>query len=173
MMSQMGFSEIWRKWTKECLSSPTMSVLVNGSLTEEFKVGRGIRQGDPLSPFLFLIVAEGLNILWKKIVDGGYLSGYKVGELEISHLQFADDTLISDEKILSNIWTIKVVLQLFECISGLKVNFYKSQLFGVNVGDDWTQRAVEVLNCKVRAFPLIYLGLPIGVCIVEKVFGNQ
>lgn len=173
MMAQMGFSYTWRKWIKECLSSPTVSVLINESPTEEFKVGRGLWQGDLLSPFLFLIVAEGLNILFRKAVEGDFFSGYKVGELKISHLQFADDTLIKGEKCSSNIWTIKAVLQLFECISGLKVHFYKSQLYGVNVRDDWRQRATEVLNCNVGVLPFTYLGLPIGVGNVEKVFGNQ
>lgn len=51
MMRQMGFSDTWRKWVKECLSMPTVSVLVNGSPTDEFKVGRGLCQGDPLPPF--------------------------------------------------------------------------------------------------------------------------
>lgn len=68
--------------------------------TGEFGVGRGLRQGDPLSPFLFLIVAKGLNILFKEAICLGLYQGYKVGDLAISHLQFADDTLIIGRKIL-------------------------------------------------------------------------
>lgn len=100
--------------------------------------------------------------MFEKVVSSGQLSGYKVGEMEISHLQFVDDKLIIGEKSMSNIWSIKAILQLFECISSLKVRFCKSQLYGVNVGDGWTQKATEFLNCKVGAFPFIYLGLHIG-----------
>lgn len=163
---------------KECVSSANISILVNGSPTDEFKVGRGLRQGDPLSPFLFLIVAEGLNALFNKATGLGLFEGYKVGELPISHLQFADDTLIIGEKSSKNVWAIKVLLQLFESVSGLEVNFHKSQLLGVNVGDVWLERAAGFLNCKIGVFPFVYLGLPIGadarkkstwVPVVEKI----
>lgn len=79
----------------------------------------------------------------------------------LSHLQFADDTLIIGKKSSKNIWTIKTLMQLFESVLGLKVNFNKSQLIGLNVV--WVQEAVGFLNCKVGEFPFIYLGLPICV----------
>lgn len=111
-MSKMGFSVLWRKWIRECLNMASISILVNGSPTEEFKVGMGLRQRDPLSPFLFLIVAEGLNVIMREVVALGCFNGYKVGDVSISHLQFADDTLRIGEKCSVNIWSIKAVLQL-------------------------------------------------------------
>lgn len=116
MMGKMGFNERWRSWIREYISTASISVLVNGSPTEEFRVGRGLRQGDPLSLFLFLIVAEGLNMMFKEATSLGLYVGYKVDGVQVSHLQFADDTLIIGGKNAKNIWAIKAILQLFECV---------------------------------------------------------
>jgi hypothetical protein len=80
----------------------------------------------------------------------------------VSHLQFADDTLIAGEASMDNILSIKQMLILFELISGLKVNFNKSMLFACNVPDGWFDLASNVLQCKSGAFPFVYLGLPVG-----------
>ncbi|XP_071729080.1 uncharacterized protein [Rutidosis leptorrhynchoides] len=69
MMKRMGFGVRWIKWIMACLSSASISVLVNGLPTNEFNIERGVRQGDPLSPFLFIIAAEGLNYLTKKSIS--------------------------------------------------------------------------------------------------------
>jgi len=100
----------------------------DGCLTEEFLIQRGIRQGDPLSPFLFLLAAAGFNILMKASMTNNIYHAYGVGshrEVSLSHLQFADDTLILGEKNWLNVRTIQAVLLLFEEVSGLKVNFKK------------------------------------------------
>lgn len=75
MLERMGFSLVWRKWIRICICSNSVSILVNGSPTEDFNVGKGLRQGDPLAPFLFLIVAEGLARLVQKAVSIGKLKG--------------------------------------------------------------------------------------------------
>ena len=102
-------------------------MLINGSPTEEFISSRGLRQGDPMTPFLFLVVAEGLAGLVRQATKQNMLTGVKVGrkEIECSMLQFADDTLFMCEDIFSNVFTIKMILRCFELVSGLKINFYK------------------------------------------------
>ncbi|MCI00018.1 LINE-1 reverse transcriptase like, partial [Trifolium medium] len=165
VMEKMHFPEKWRRWISECIRTPSISVLINGCPSKEFKMERGLRQGDPLSPFLFLLVAEGFNVLMRKAVAVGNFLGYKAGcdeGLTLSHLQFADDTLIIGKKSWSNIFAMKAILQLFELTSGLKVNFHKSELMGINVQPQWLKDAAETLNCKVGSFPTKYLGLPIG-----------
>ncbi|PNX68655.1 receptor-like kinase, partial [Trifolium pratense] len=67
-MERMAFPTLWRKWIRECMGTATAFVLVNGSPTDEFPLERGLRQGDPLSHFLFLLAAEGLNILMEAMV---------------------------------------------------------------------------------------------------------
>jgi len=161
----MSFPILWRKWIRECLSTATAAVLVNSSPTDEFHLQRGLCQGDPLSPFLFLIAAEGLNILMKAMVDNNLYTGYTVGtvnQVVVSHLQFADDTLLLGNKSWANVRALRATLVIFESMSSLKVNFNKSLLVGMNISDSWLNEVAMVLSCKVGRIPFMYLGLPIG-----------
>lgn len=161
----MAFPVLWRKWIRECVGTATASVLVNGSPTDEFPLKRGLRQGDPLSPFLFLLAAEGLNVLMKAMVDNHLFSGYSVGTINsmvVSHLQFVDDTLLLGKQSWANVRALRATFVIFESMSGLKVNFNKSLLVGVNIAESWLNEAASVLSCKVGKIPFMYLGLPIG-----------
>jgi mannosylglycoprotein endo-beta-mannosidase len=114
---------------------------------------------------LFLLAAEGLNVLMQAMVEGNKFVGYRVGGLEavsVSHLQFADDTLLVGIKSWANVRALRAVLLLFELMSGLKVNFNKSMLVGVNISDSWLREAAAALRCRVGGIPFLYLGLPIG-----------
>jgi hypothetical protein len=141
-----------------------MSVLVNGSPSEEINIQRGLKQGDPLAPFLFLLVAEGLGGLMKKAVELNKFTGFQIGNsgLSVSHLQYADDTLCIGEASISNLWCLKAILRGFEMVSGLKINFWKSSLIGVNVSPEFLRVASAFLNCRVSSLPFKYLGLPVG-----------
>ncbi|GKV29210.1 hypothetical protein SLEP1_g38156 [Rubroshorea leprosula] len=164
MLSRLGFNIIWRGWIQECLQSSMISVLINGSPTRQFRVGKGLRQGDPLSPFLFLIVAEGLNGLMSSAVEKELYKGVRIGNgaTIVSHLQFADDTIFFGEATEDNIRVVKCIMRIFEMASGLKINFGKSQLMGVEVDNDWKDRMACILCCKKGKFPFKYLGVPIG-----------
>jgi hypothetical protein len=139
------------------------SVLVNGCPTDEFPIERGLRQGDPLSPFLFLLAAEGFNILMSAVVGAQMFNGYgvgSVGDVKLTHLQFADDTLIIGDNSWLNVRTMRAVLLLFEDVSGLKVNFHKSMLTGVNISDSWLSVAASVMNCRRGTIPFYLFGTP-------------
>ncbi|XP_024630861.1 uncharacterized protein [Medicago truncatula] len=154
-----------RKWMSECVGTATAYVLVNRCPTDEFPMERGLRQGDPLSPFLFMVSTEGINVLMNSLMEAGLFQGYDVGRennMSLSHLQFADDTLIIGQKSGLNVRSIRAVLLILEQLSRLKVNFQKSMLTGVNVSNYWLSEATRVLHCRVGAFPFVYLGLPIG-----------
>ena len=173
VMARMGFPTLWRKLIKECVGTTSTSVLVNGSPTDEFLFERGLKQGDPLSPFLFLLAVEGFNVLMESLSPNHYFTGYKFGVCDpivVSHLQIADDTSILGDKSWANIRAMFSSLLLFEAMSGLKVNFFKSQLVGVNVSASWLAEAAVVLNCKVGSMPFVYLGMPIGGSACRLIF---
>ena len=95
----MRFGAKWVNWVKRCISTASFSVLVNGSLVGFFNNSRGLRQGDPFSPYLFIIGMEVFSILVDKAPSGGFLLGFKIAnrlgeELQITHLLFAGDTLV-------------------------------------------------------------------------------
>ncbi|CAJ2635167.1 unnamed protein product [Trifolium pratense] len=147
MLKRFGFGAKWIEWIRACVFAGNFSVLVNGSPTMEINIKRGLKQGDPLAPFLFLLVKD-----------------FSFGRtpVVISHLQYADDTLCIGEASVGNLWTLKAILRGFEMASGLKVNFWKSGLMGVNVPQTFMAMACSFLNCKLGSFPFKYLGLPIG-----------
>lgn len=111
MMRGLGFCEQWIGWTRGCIQSASISVLVNGNPTEEFRMEKGLRQGDPLAPFLFLMVAEGLSGMMRQAQKENLFKGLKVGqeEVEVSLLQYADDTLFIGEPTIQNVLVMKSI----------------------------------------------------------------
>ncbi|XP_071739104.1 uncharacterized mitochondrial protein AtMg01250-like [Rutidosis leptorrhynchoides] len=124
-------------------------------------MGRGVRQGDPLSPFLFILAAEGLNILTKAAVDRGLFRGVEIGrdKVVVSHLQYADDTMFLGEWSTTNARNLFKILKCFELSSGLKVNFHKSCLYGVGVDSGDVESLANLMGCQAGKFPFMYLGL--------------
>jgi len=135
MLHRLGFHSKWIMWIRGCLESALVSVLVNRSSTTEFHPSRGLRQGDPLAPFLFLIVAEGLAGLVREAIKANLLKGVKVGKKEVEAfvLQFIDDTLFMCEDTYNKVMYIKAILRFYELAFGLKINFYKLKPTGINV----------------------------------------
>ncbi|KAJ9566895.1 hypothetical protein OSB04_002861 [Centaurea solstitialis] len=160
----MGFGEKWCKWIVACLESASVSILVNGAPTKEFKMSRGIRQGDLLAPFLFLIVAEGLHVLMLEAKEKGLFEGVKVGKdgVEISHLQYANGVVFFGNWSHVNVKNLLLLLKCFKEVSGLKVNFQKSKLLGIGVSLEEVQYQASECGCGWSSLPITFLGLPLG-----------
>ena len=166
VLKKMGFEERWIKWIEWCISTVRFSVLINGSPSGFFQSLRGLRQGDLLSPYLFVIAMEVFSCLLRRTISKGFLSGWRVrgrrGEgILISHLLFADNTLVFCEESHDQLTYLSWLLMWFEACLGLRVNLEKSELIPVGKVHDIEDLALE-LGCKVGGLPSCYLGLPLG-----------
>ncbi|RVW53977.1 LINE-1 retrotransposable element ORF2 protein [Vitis vinifera] len=125
-------------------------ILVNGNAKGWVKASRGLRQGDPLSPFLFTLVADVLSRMLLKADERNSLEGFKVGrnKIRVSHLQFADDTIFFSNTSEEELQTLKSLLLVFGHISGFKVNLDKSNIYGINLEQNHLSRLAELLDCK-------------------------
>ncbi|GKC39913.1 RNA-directed DNA polymerase, eukaryota [Tanacetum coccineum] len=141
-MDKLGFSILWRSWIKGCLGNARTSILVNGSLTNEFEISKGLRQGDPLSPLLFILAMEGLHAFICKAVDLGIYIGVHVGDnnLCLSYLIYADDVIFIGDWSYNNAHNLLCV-----CVS-----------------DDIVSTKANALGCGAAKMPLKYLGVPVG-----------
>ena len=138
-------------------------MMMNGKSRARFRALRGLRQGCPLSPFLFTIVADILGRLMDNAYEQGVIQGFTVGRdaIHVSHLQFADDSLfLLDAK--SNLRNVKCILKFFSVCLGLNINMEKSSLIGITMDDDLVNRFSSELGCGVGTWPIKYLGLPLG-----------
>ncbi|KAJ9560661.1 hypothetical protein OSB04_005821 [Centaurea solstitialis] len=164
ILAQMGFGDRWRAWVRGCITTTRVSILVNGSPTKEFRMEKGVRHGDPLAPFLFILAMEGLYVAMKEAQLKGIFKGIHLDNVreEISILQYADDAIFLGDWTRRNVTNLIRILQCFHICSGLKINFLKSKLIGVNVHLEETKRMARRLNCKTGTLPFNYLGIPVG-----------
>ena len=163
----MGFGRRWASWMKWCVSTTSFSILVNGSPVGFFRNLRGLRQGDPLSPYLFVIGMEAFSHLLKQAVQGNYLSGSRIDErggveMYISHLLYVNDTLLFCEANKDQLKFLSWILMWFEVLSSLRINLNKSEILLMGLVDNVEELAAE-LGCRIGSLPTSYLGLPLGV----------
>ena len=120
VMEKMGFHKRWVSWIMECVTSMTYSVLINGEPMEPFSPTRGIHQGDPLSAYLFLLCSKGLNGLLEQVVAAKFLEGFSLCKYgpKISHLLFADDSLLFCRARVVDVSKILKILGKYERASG-------------------------------------------------------
>ena len=165
-MERMGFGSKWISWINWCISIAYFSILVNGSPTGFFRSSRGLRQGDLLSPYLFVIGMEALSCLLKRVVEGNFISGCRFSgrdgrDIVISHLLYADDTILLCEANSKQLMYLRWTLMWFEAFSGLNINLNISVIIPLGRVDNVEVLAAE-LGCGVGSLPSTYLGLPLG-----------
>ncbi|KAK9938568.1 hypothetical protein M0R45_015297 [Rubus argutus] len=160
---KFGFDRNWVRLVMSYVISVSFSIVLDGNAGAFFKPKRGLRQGDPLSPYLFLIVSEVLSLRITKAVHDGHLTGIRLSRScpVIYHLFFADDALYFLKATLPNCWVLKLILNEFCLASGQLINHEKSSIyFSPNTPLQMQYLMCELLGITLVDHPGSYLGLP-------------
>jgi hypothetical protein len=158
-----GFSPEWRALINDFMSGGSVAIRVNDDTGRYFQTKKGLRQGDPLSPMLFNILADMLAILIERAKADGQIEGVipHLVDSSLSILQYADDTILFMEHDIEKARNLKLILAAFEQLSGLKINFQKSELFCFGESQNSANVCAELFGCGHGQFPIRYLGIPI------------
>ncbi|GJT69456.1 RNA-directed DNA polymerase, eukaryota [Tanacetum coccineum] len=160
VLHSFGFGSKWRSWIRGCLNSGMASILVNGSLASEFQFHRGLKQGYPLAPYLFILVMESLHLSVTRVIEAGIFTGVRIDpSTMISHLFYADDVVFIGEWSQDNLKGIMHSLRCFSLLSGLSINIKKSHLLGVGIPASYVNEVASSIGCSVMKAPFKYLGV--------------
>jgi len=129
MMHCMGFSCKWISWIRACLKSPSFLIMLNGSPTGFFTSNKGIRKGDPLSPYLFVIVMEFWSIKMQLAITSRQIQPLKREQQDVTHLLFADDMLVFCKGNKNSVSALNSLLEDLFLNTGLEINKQKSKYF--------------------------------------------
>lgn len=172
VLKAMGFGEKLIKLIGECISTVTYVVLLNGSPLENFKASRGLRQGDPLPPYLFIILVEVLASNLNSMVRRGALLGIKPSSTVPPNVlqQFFNDTIIFG---ISSIWESKAwtsFLNSYALESGQHINYEKRNIYFFQTNVQLQDKVCIILGCQRASLLETYLGLPLIVKDVSNSF---
>ena len=145
------------------LNSGSSSIILNGVPGRQFKCKRGVRQGDPLSPLLFVLAAELPQFVVNDALHKGFLNlPTAQPTCDFPIVQYADDTILIMEADVNKLVHLKGILELFALSTGLSVNYNKSSMFPINVHPDRLAVLAAAFGCVTGSMPFTYLGLPLG-----------
>ena len=147
------------------ISTPFFRILLNGAPNRTFQPSRGIRQHDLLSPFIFILMAEGLSHLLQIQAENGEMRGLRLQDNmdPQTHQQFVNDTMLMGHPLVQEERSFKKFLSLFTKASGLAVNPAKSQVFFLNTTPATQRNILCILGFVKGSFPSKYLGVPLGL----------
>jgi hypothetical protein len=163
MLESFGFDKLWVNWVLNLTSSAFFSISVNGMPSQPFSSTRGIRQGDPLSPFLFVLMAKGLGRYIKATILEGSLKRLHLHNIHPapSHSQFVDDTLLMNTPTSHEATKLKSILSDFMEASGMLLNLDKSTLYFFNTPFAVQNHISRLLGIPKSSLPSTYLGIPL------------
>jgi hypothetical protein len=156
------FSPKWCIWIQNMVTGGSVGIKVNDDIGPCFQTKRGLRQGDPMSPILFNIIADMLALLFNRAKVAGQVRGVIPHLVDdgLSILQYVDDTIIFLDHDLEQAKNLKLLLCAFEQLSGLKINFHKSEIFCYGAAKEMEPFYTSLFGCNSGAYPFRYLGIP-------------
>ncbi|KAG7547788.1 Ribonuclease H domain [Arabidopsis suecica] len=163
VLERMGFHPKWTHWIMQCISTVSYSFLINDSVQGCVTPTRGIRQRDPLSPYLFILCSEVLSGLCRKVQEDGTLPGIRVslGSPRVNHLLFADDTMFFCRSDENSCQTLLKIIKRYELASGQLINKTKSSItFSAKTHVSLREKAHQTLGMQQVGGLGKYLGLP-------------
>ncbi|XP_071714357.1 uncharacterized protein [Rutidosis leptorrhynchoides] len=163
VLNRFGFHRVMVRWIMKCINTVSFSININGELHGYFKGKRGLRQGDPLSPYLFTMVMEVLSLLLANsaMITADFKFHPKCEEQQIINLCFADDLFIFSYMDVPSIKTISDSLDKFKKWSGLVPSMPKSKAYFANVRQTLKDQIMEILPFEEGTLPVKYLGVPL------------
>ncbi|XP_059432574.1 uncharacterized protein LOC132165893 [Corylus avellana] len=164
ILAKLGFNSTWINWIRICITSPSFSILINGSPFGLFSPARGLRQGDPLSPFLFILGTEVISRLLLRQESHDLLKGIKIARncSPITHLLFADDLIVFAKATSAEAVIIKSCLDKYCLWSGQAINSSKSSVhFSKNTAASTITSIQGIFPYKSASATSKYLGLPL------------
>jgi hypothetical protein len=162
ILSHLGFGPVWRNLISNLLFTSSTQVLLNGSPGNHVFHRRGLRQGDPLSPMLFVLVMDVLSSMFRAAENRGLLQSLGGADVRNRVSIYADDVVLFIKPIEADLNCAEVVLNCFGSASGLVTNMFKSCAIPIRCDDQVVQAGCNVLQCSPTSFPCKYLGLPIS-----------
>ncbi|GJY52436.1 RNA-directed DNA polymerase, eukaryota, reverse transcriptase zinc-binding domain protein, partial [Tanacetum coccineum] len=163
ILKGFGFHEKMVAWIMKCVTTTSFSIIVNGESKGYFKGGRGLRQGDPISPYLFTLIMEVLNLLLIRKIGRCNSFQYHFGcsKLKITHVCFADDLLMFSHGDKQSVELLKNVIEEFGRVYGLLLNYNKSTIIFGSVKEEDRKEILDIMPFKVEKLPVRYLGVPL------------
>lgn len=161
VLKRKNFPSKWIGWMKQVVEGGRVGIIINGQPSNYFRTYKGLRQGDPLSPLLFKLVGDTLSMMLERAKHSGVIRGLVLDLIEegLTHLQYVDDTILFlnlDDESLCN---TKFLLYYFEAMSGLRINYQKSDVFLLEVTIEKQREIANGFNCNIGSFPIKYLGV--------------
>jgi hypothetical protein len=163
-LHKAGFSETWYNWIKKILEHGTVAVKMNNNVGNYFLSYKGVRQGDPLSSLLFNFPADVLTRMVTVVPSNLLVTGLAENIVDhgVAILQYADDTVMCLEDNMDKARNVKLSLYLFEQMTGLKINFDKSEIILIGGDNNLAVQYADLFNCQVGLFHMKYLGVSIA-----------
>ena len=169
VLEKLGFQSKWRAWISALLGSSSTAVLLNGVKGKWFKHYTGLRQGDPLSPLLFIIAMEPLQRMFDRAARDGLLTHMGGRVIKLRASLYADDAAVFFNPLKHEVQVVATILHMFGQASGLHINLSKCAVYPIHCDNVNMEEVMEGFPCPVKDFPCSYLGLPLHTRQLRRV----